>query len=123
MLLPREFQQHSYELNNLAHLPLTTPWNRIIWSSSAAAGTCYRGYLGGAVQSGLRAAMNALLICRPQMVSWQDIVEVQCHNYLRHRETTWTSIFDSTCNLYNVSLYTFFICGLVLILTKAYKKH
>ncbi|XP_023308873.2 amine oxidase [flavin-containing] B [Lucilia cuprina] len=123
MLVPREFQQHSYELNYLGHLPLTTPWNRIIWSSSAASGTCYRGRLGGAVQSGLRAAVNALLVCRPQIVTWQDIAEVQCHSYLRRRETTWSSVFLSTFNLYNVSTYTIFISGLVLILTKAYKKH
>ncbi|KAM7359504.1 putative monoamine oxidase sheepish [Cochliomyia hominivorax] len=123
MLLPQEFHQHSFELNNLAHLPLTTPWNRVIWSSSAAAGTCYRGYLSGSVQSGLRAAMNALFVCRPQTVNWQDIAEVQCHNYLRPRENTWSSILFSTFNLYNISSYTIFICGLVLILNKAYKKH
>lgn len=123
MLLPSEFQQHSYELNNRAHLSLTTPWNRIIWSSSAAAATCYRGFLGGAVQSGLRAAVSALHVCRPQVVTWQDIVEVQCHNYLHRRDATWTSIFLSSWNLYNISSYTLFICGIVLILSQAYKKH
>lgn len=123
MLLPREFQQHSNELNSMAHFPLTTPWKRIIWSSSAAAATCYRGCLSGAVQSGVRAAMNALLFCRPQVVTWQDIVEVQCHNYLQRREVSWTSILFSTWNLYNVSSYTLFICGIVLVLSKAYKKH
>lgn len=122
MLLPKEFQQSSYNLNNMSHLPLTTPWNRIIWSSSAAAGTCYRGHLGGAVQSGLRAAMNALLLCRPQIVTWQDIVEIHCHKYLHRRETSWTSIF-STWNLYNTCSYSVFICGLVLILTTIFKKH
>lgn len=123
MLLPQEFEQRSYEVNNLTCLPLTTPWNRIIWSSSEAAGTCYRGHLGGAVQSGIRAAMNALLVCRPQIVTWNDIVEIQCHNYLRRREATWTSMLLSTLNLYNVSFYTAVICGIVLILTKTYKKH
>lgn len=123
MLLPLEFHQHSYELNSLAHLPLTTPFNRIIWSSSAAAGTCYRGRLGGAVQSGIRAAMNALLICEPQIVTWEDIAEVQCHDYLPRRETNWLSLVLSSCNLYNVTSYTLFVCGIVFLLTKVYKKH
>lgn len=123
MLLPQEFLQRSFNLENLAHMPLTTPWNRLIWSSSAAAATCYRGYLGGAVQSGLRAATNALLICRPQSVAWQDIAEIQCHNYLRRREATWIALNLSSFNLYNVSSYTVFVCGLLFILAKAYRKH
>ncbi|XP_061396815.1 amine oxidase [flavin-containing] A, partial [Musca vetustissima] len=78
MLVPLEYSQHTFEMSSVAHAPLTTPWNRVIWSSSAAAGTCYRGLLGGAVQSGYRAVMNTLLVCRPQLVTWQDISEIQC---------------------------------------------
>ncbi|XP_073822675.1 putative monoamine oxidase sheepish [Musca autumnalis] len=122
MLTPIEFSQHTFELNTSALAPLTTPWNRVIWSSSAAAGTCYRGLLGGAVQSGYRAAMNALLICRPQLVTWQDISEIHCSTYLPKRQTSKLQAWISSWNLYNISTYTMFISGLILVLRRCYRR-
>lgn len=122
MLIPLEYVQHTFELNTMAHVPLTSAWNRVIWSSSAAAGTCFRGHLGGAVQSGIRAAVNALLITRPQLVTWQDIAEIQCHNYLPRRDITGFRRWLSAWNLYDTTMYTLFVGGLVVILCHSYKK-
>uniref|UniRef100_A0A1B0FL80 Amine oxidase n=1 Tax=Glossina morsitans morsitans TaxID=37546 RepID=A0A1B0FL80_GLOMM len=121
MLSPLEFQQRSYDVSNKNHLPLTTPWSRVIWASSAAAGTCFRGCLSGAVQSGLRAAMNALLLLRPQLVTWKDIADVQCRDMPREQASVLT-LWLSTLNLYNVTTYTAFIAGLIFVLNRFYKR-
>ncbi|XP_059218746.1 amine oxidase [flavin-containing] isoform X2 [Stomoxys calcitrans] len=123
MLMPIEFFQHPFEMIALEHAPLTTAWHRVIWSSSDAAGTCFRGHLGGAVQSGYRAAINALLITRPQVVVLQDISEVQCLDYLPRSSPSWFCRLFSSWNLYNVSSYTAFICGLIVVLRCVVKKH
>ncbi|KAL9894920.1 LOW QUALITY PROTEIN: putative monoamine oxidase sheepish [Glossina fuscipes fuscipes] len=121
MLSPLEFQQRSYDVSKKDHLPLTTPWSRVIWASSAAAGTCFRGCLSGAVQSGLRAAMNALLLLRPQLVTWKDIADVQCRDMPREQASVLT-LWLSTLNLYNVTTYAAFITGLIFILNRFYKR-
>lgn len=123
MLLPLEYSQHTFELPALNHAPRTTPWNRVIWSSSASAGTCYRGLLGGAVQSGYRAAMNALLICRPQLVTWQDISEIQCSLNLPLRKRTFLHRWCSSWNLYGIATNVIFVSGFILVLRCCYKKH
>uniref|UniRef100_A0A1I8MBQ0 monoamine oxidase n=1 Tax=Musca domestica TaxID=7370 RepID=A0A1I8MBQ0_MUSDO len=112
MLLPLVYSQHTFELPALDHAPRTTPWNRVIWSSSASAGTCYRGLLGGAVQSGYRAAMNALLICRPQLVTWQDISEIQCSLNFPLRKRTFLKRWLSSWNLYSIATNVVFTYNL-----------
>ncbi|XP_067632807.1 uncharacterized protein shps [Eurosta solidaginis] len=119
---PHSYNEHTFELSNLGHLPLTTPWNRIIWSSSAAASTCYRGFLGGAVQSGLRAAMNAMLIVRPQVVTWTDVADVHCQNCPNINDVGIVELWMSGLNLYNVGYYTLYASSIILALQFAYKK-
>lgn len=122
MLIPVDYRQNTYELSIKSHKPLTTPWSRVIWSSSSAAGTCYRGFLGGAVQSGLRATLHALLILRPQQVKWNDIAEIQCHDYLPQRDFSMTSVWLSSWNIYDTCIYVSFTSGLLLCLCAIYKK-
>lgn len=122
MKTPRTYNQHTYELSSLAHVPLTTPWHRIIWSSSAAASTCYRGFLGGAVQSGLRAALNALLLVRPQVVTWTDVADVHCQNCPNIKDVSALQLWMSGLNLYNVGYYTLYASSVFLALQFAFKK-
>lgn len=116
MLLPTEYAQKTYEINSLANFPFTTPWNRIVWSSSACTATVYRGCLGGAVQSGLRAAMSALLVLRPQMVTWEDIAEVQSKDRLHKRGAGFLTKQLSGLNLYNVTFYGVIIIGSYVVI-------
>ncbi|XP_053954553.1 putative flavin-containing monoamine oxidase AofH [Anastrepha ludens] len=122
MKRPHSYNQHTFELSNLAHVPLTTPWHRVIWSSSAAASTCYRGFLGGAVQSGLRAAMNALLIVRPQTVTWTDVADVHCQNCPNIKSIGVLQLWMSGLNLYNVGYYSLYASSVLVALQLAYKK-
>lgn len=101
---PFEFSQHTYEQTSLLNLPCVTPWNRIVWSSTATA-TLYRGCLNGAVQSGLRGAMHALLILRPQSISWQDLAEIQRANAVYRYPSHW-ELIKSTVNVYNAVVYS-----------------
>nr|XP_016944488.2 uncharacterized protein LOC108020645 isoform X1 [Drosophila suzukii] len=77
---PLECQCSTDELNEALHKPQTKPWHRVIWSSSSAVGTSYRSLMGGAVQSGFRAAVNALFVVRPQVVSWKDMLDERPKN-------------------------------------------
>ncbi|XP_011192942.1 putative flavin-containing monoamine oxidase AofH [Zeugodacus cucurbitae] len=122
MKTPHTYNQHTFELSSLAHVPLTTPWHRIVWSSSAAASTCYRGFLGGAVQSGLRAALNALLLVRPQVVTWTDVADVHCQNCPNIKDVGPLQLWMSGLNLYNVGYYTLYASSVFLALQFAYKK-
>ncbi|XP_020716533.1 uncharacterized protein LOC101449371 isoform X2 [Ceratitis capitata] len=122
MKVPHTYSQYTFELSSLQHLPLTTPWNRIIWSSSAAASTCYRGFLGGAVQSGLRASLNALLVVRPQVVTWTDVADIHCQNCPNIRDIGALKLWLSALNLYNVGYYALYASSVFLALQFAYKK-
>nr|XP_014096519.1 putative flavin-containing monoamine oxidase AofH [Bactrocera oleae] len=122
METPYTYNQHTFELSSLAHVPLTTPWHRIVWSSSAAASTCYRGFLGGAVQSGLRAALNALLLVRPQVVTWTDVADVHCQNCPNIKDVGALQLWMSGLNLYNVGYYTLYASSVILALQFAFKK-
>ncbi|XP_055373713.1 uncharacterized protein LOC129607044 [Condylostylus longicornis] len=97
----------TYEQNLLLNLPPTTPWNRIIFSSTTAA-TAYRGCVSGAIQSGYRAAINALLIIRPQNVSWKDLDQIQKARPLKRYAGRFKKLL-SKINLFNCGLMAFSI--------------
>ncbi|XP_022209559.2 uncharacterized protein LOC111065618 isoform X2 [Drosophila obscura] len=118
---PLEYRQSTTELSMARHKPQVTPWHRVIWSSSSAVGTNYRTLMGGAVQSGVRAAVNALFVVRPQVVSWKDMIEVREKNPYESSSTpTRLSGLLSRLNLYNVTFYSLFILGLIWLLKKGY---
>ncbi|XP_017462816.1 PREDICTED: putative flavin-containing monoamine oxidase AofH, partial [Rhagoletis zephyria] len=122
MKAPISYSQHTFLLSAMGHVPFTTPWNRIIWSSSAAAATCYRGFLGGAVQSGLRAAMNALLLVRPQKVTWMDVADLHCQNCPNIKDVGMLQLWMSGLNLYNVGYYTLYASSVLVALQLAYQR-
>ncbi|XP_034664559.1 putative flavin-containing monoamine oxidase AofH isoform X1 [Drosophila subobscura] len=118
---PLKYQQSTTELSMARHKPQVTPWHRVIWSSSSAVATNYRSLMGGAVQSGVRAAVSALFVVRPQLVSWVDMLEVRETNpYERCRPPDRLSSLLSRLNLYNVTFYSFFILGLLWLLKIGY---
>lgn len=121
MLKPIQYSQQTYPLSAKNHIPLTTPWNRVIWSSSSAVATCYRGYLGGAVQSGFRAAINALLFTRPQLVNWHDLAELRCQDGIPLHDNNWLSLLLSGLNLYNATTTSLVIIVSYLILSRLSK--
>uniref|UniRef100_A0A6P4F261 monoamine oxidase n=2 Tax=Drosophila rhopaloa TaxID=1041015 RepID=A0A6P4F261_DRORH len=121
MRQPLECQCSTDELSVAMHKPQTKPWHRVIWSSSSAVGTSYRSLMGGAVQSGVRAAVNALFVVRPQVVSWKDMLDE------RQNRTTPDGVRTgrlrgllSRLNLYNVTFYSFFVLGLIWLLNLGY---
>ncbi|XP_001358764.3 putative flavin-containing monoamine oxidase AofH [Drosophila pseudoobscura] len=121
MRQPLQYQQSTAELSMVRHKPLVTPWHRVIWSSSSTVGTNYRNLMGGAVQSGVRAAVNALYVVRPQVVSWKDLLEVRETNpYERCSPPSRLSGLLSRLNLYNVTFYSFFLLGLIWLLKIGY---
>lgn len=120
MMEPRDFQQETIQINGLLGQPQTEPWLRVIWSSSSVGATNNRNLMGGAVESGLRAAINALYLVRPQVVSWRDLKSVS----ERPSNATYTSsilpTFFSRLNLYNFTFYSFVVIGLVVVLNYGY---
>ncbi|XP_023167296.1 uncharacterized protein LOC111597012 isoform X2 [Drosophila hydei] len=120
MLNPVDYKQLTCELSSALHKPQVKPWNRIIWSSSASAATSNRNLMGGAVESGLRAAINALFIIRPQVVGWQDLSDVhERKNHSRDSPNYFLSLI-SRLNLYNVTFYSVFVVGLICLLGYGY---
>lgn len=118
MGIPAKWLQKTWEQPAVLNLPTTTPWNHIIWGSTTAA-TSYRGCLGGAVQSGYRSAVHALLILRPQNIGWQDINEIGKAAAVRPRHSS-LKLFLSSLNLYNTSVYAG-VAGMVYVSYKLLK--
>ncbi|XP_017046753.1 uncharacterized protein LOC108091882 isoform X2 [Drosophila ficusphila] len=122
MRQPLDFQCSTDELSVTLHKPQTKPWHRIIWSSSSAVGTNYRSLMGGAVQSGVRAAVNALFVVRPQVVSWKDMLDERPKNPYESNRTSRLRGLLSRLNLYNVTFYSFFVIGLIWLLNLGYNR-
>lgn len=110
MLNPSKWIEKTFIQHQVLNFPKTEPWNHIIWSSTDNA-TSFRGSLNGAVQCGYRAAIDALLILRPQNVNWQDIVEIQKANAV-YKRSNWYQLWISSLNLYNSAFYGLIINGL-----------
>nr|NP_651239.1 sheepish [Drosophila melanogaster]AAF56272.1 sheepish [Drosophila melanogaster]AAM52573.1 AT01267p [Drosophila melanogaster]AOQ11091.1 CG13611-RA [synthetic construct] len=122
MRQPLECQCFTDELNVAQHKPQTKPWHRVIWSSSSAVGTSYRSLMGGAVQSGFRAAVNAVFVVRPQVVSWKDMLVEQPKNGQDVVSAGRIRGLLSRLNLYNVTFYSFFVIGLIWLLNLGYAR-
>nr|XP_044251575.1 uncharacterized protein LOC108065679 [Drosophila takahashii] len=120
---PLECQCSTDELNVVLHKPQTKPWHRVIWSSSSATATSYRSLMGGAVQSGFRAAVNALFVVRPQVVSWKDMLDERPKIPQENvRKSGRIRGLLSRLNLYNVTFYSFFVLGLIWLLNFGYAR-
>lgn len=100
---PVRWQCMTWEQAPLLGLPPTTAWQHVIWASSNAS-NWYRGFANGAVQSGLRAGILALLDLRPQTVEWQDFNDIE-HAHRIPRFVCPFSIFFASINLYNAVWY------------------
>ncbi|XP_037958914.1 putative flavin-containing monoamine oxidase AofH [Teleopsis dalmanni] len=118
MLKPIEYHEKMYELTCLPSKPFTKPFKRIIWSSSSTSATWYRGCLGGAVQSGMRAATDVMYALRPQRLSYHHLSDVnhRCHEF-KIRVSEY-EVMKSKLNLYNVTYYGLFASFVVVSLVK-----
>ncbi|KAH8306183.1 hypothetical protein KR018_003616 [Drosophila ironensis] len=108
------------ELNVVLHKPQVQPWHRVIWSSSSTMGTTYRNLIGGAVQSGIRAAVNALFVVRPQVVSWKDMPRDRERSVCDKESPGRLAGLLSRLNLYNVTFYSCFVLGVTCLLNIGY---
>ncbi|XP_030376417.1 probable flavin-containing monoamine oxidase A isoform X2 [Scaptodrosophila lebanonensis] len=122
MLEPIDYNENSFGLSVTLHKPQIRPWNRIIWSSSSAVGTYYRNLMGGAVDSGLRAAVNALFVVRPQVVGWKDLLDMQEKDLYKSETPSRVKGLLSRLNLYNVTFYSVFVLGLIFLLNLGYQR-
>jgi len=122
MQSPLTYKQQTMELSTTLNKPFTKPWLRVIWSGSASAATRNRNLMGGAVESGVRAAVNALYVVRPQVVSWRDLQEIQDKNPYEGVSLSRVSALLSRINLYNFTFYSVFVIGLVLLLNFGYSQ-
>ncbi|XP_017105139.2 uncharacterized protein shps [Drosophila bipectinata] len=122
MRRPLECHCFAEELNEALHKPQIKPWHRIIWSSSSAVGTSYRSLMGGAVQSGVRAAVNALFVVRPQVVSWKDMLDDREKGSSERESAGRLTGLFSRLNLYNVTFYSCFVLGLIWLLNFGYSR-
>lgn len=122
MLRPLECCCFTDELNVALHKPQVRPWLRIIWSSSSAVGTTYRSLMGGAVESGVRAALNALFVVRPQVVSWKDMLDEREKSRQEGKGSGRIQGLLSRLNLYNVTFYSCFVVGLIWLLNFGYAR-
>ncbi|KAH8408566.1 hypothetical protein KR215_007709 [Drosophila sulfurigaster] len=122
MLSPLEFNQQTMLLSTAMIKPQPNPWLRIIWSGSASVATRNRNLMGGAVESGIRAAVNALYVVRPQVVSWRDLSDVQDKKLYEGVSFSRTSSLLSRINLYNFTFYSVFVIGLIVLLNFGYRQ-
>ncbi|XP_032597492.1 probable flavin-containing monoamine oxidase A [Drosophila grimshawi] len=120
MLDPLEYKEEICELNTAVNKPQTRPWHRIVWSSSAAVATNNRNLMGGAVESGIRAAINALFVIRPQVVGWRDLLDVQQKDRYAGISPGYFASLLSRLNLYNITFYGIFVLGLICLLNFGY---
>lgn len=117
---PRDFKHEIIQVNGLLGKPQTQPWLRVVWSSSSVAATNNRNLMGGAVESGLRAAINALYLVRPQVVSWRDLKTVSERTSNGSYTSSTLPTFFSRFNLYNFTFYSIVVIGLVVVLNYGY---
>ncbi|KAH8247417.1 hypothetical protein KR038_003758 [Drosophila bunnanda] len=122
MRQPQEFRCVTDQLSVCLHQPQLRPWLRIIWSSSSSAGTTYRSLIGGAMESGVRAAVNALFVVRPQAVIWKDMPDMRKMGRQIGSGSGRLKGLLSRLNLYNVTFYTVFTVGIISLLNYGYER-
>lgn len=120
MMEPLEYDQMTYEINSVRGQLQTKPWLRVIWSSSSVAATNNRNLMGGAVESGMRAAISALYVVRPQVVSWRDLRGIGEKQLITYANPSTMTSFFSRVNLYNLTFYSVFVIGLIMALNYGY---
>lgn len=99
---PVAFSMRSFVQASILNAPQVASFSRLVWGSSAAS-TVYRGLLNGAVQGGLRAALNALSILHPQTINFGDFKQVKRADAIYDKAGMLTRL---TCfiNLKNMSI-------------------
>lgn len=112
MQSPVAFAVNSFLQATILNLPQVSAHHHIIWGSSCAS-TAYRGLLDGAVQGGLRAALNVLAILYPQTVTYDDYKEVKRADAIFEKVGWWTDLTHSI----NVKKTTYWILGILGIYT------
>lgn len=120
MMQPLDYKQTTFEMNSVRGRLQTKPWLRVIWSSSSVAANNNRNLMGGAVESGLRAAVNALYVVRPQVVSWRDLKGIGEKQPTTYAEPSTVTALLSRLNLYNLTFYSVFVIGLIMALNYGY---
>lgn len=96
---PVHWQHSTFEQAAILSVQPKTVCDRLIWASSCT-GNQYRGYVDGAVESGLRATMLALLELRPQLITFHDVTEIEHANAMT-RTVGFFESFVASLNLYN----------------------
>ncbi|KAH8381365.1 hypothetical protein KR093_003476 [Drosophila rubida] len=121
MRSPLEYNHQTMRLNTSLSKPQTKPWLRVIWAGSSSVATKNRNLMGGAVESGIRAAVNALYVVRPQVVSWRDLSDIQDKKLYDGVSHNHFSTLLSRLNVYNFTFYSVFIIGIIVLLNFGYR--
>lgn len=116
---PVHWQHATWEQAVICSVQPKTLCDRLIWASSST-GVRFRGYANGAVQSGMRATMLALLELRPQLITWQDVTEIE-HANAMPRTVGFIDSFVSSLNLYNCTSWGFTCVALYCLKSKLYE--
>lgn len=106
---PIKWEQKTWEQSIHLNLPPINKINRVIWASTNSA-TSFRGFLNGAVQSGLRSSIQALLLIRPQTIDWTDMENIQHASVVRKKIGYFKRLLASF-NIYNILTYFLIIGG------------
>lgn len=95
---PLMWRHVTWEQVPLLGPPPTSAWKNVLFASSNSS-NWYRGFANGAVQSGMRTALLALLAVRPQTVDWKDFNDIEHASRIRRHISTF-SLLSASLNLY-----------------------
>lgn len=109
---PIKWEQKTWEQSLHLNHPPINKMNRVVWASTNSA-TSFRGFLNGAVQSGLRSSIQALLLIRPQIIDWMDMESIQ-HASVVRRRIGYCKRLLASFNVYNILKYFLIIGGYFL---------
>lgn len=119
---PAAFSMRSFLQATILNVPQVSAYGHIVWGSSCTS-TVYRGLLDGAVQGGLRAALNVLSLLHPQTVNYEDYKEVKKADAI-FEKVGWLTNLTCSINIKNTSYTLLGLLGLyatfriMIILTK-----
>lgn len=119
MNFPYKWEQKTWEQSFHLNLPPISKINRVIWASTNSA-TSFRGFLNGAVQSGLRSSIQALLLIRPQIIDWNDIENIQHASVVKKKICFFERLLASF-NIYNTLRYSLLIGGYYVFINHVLK--
>lgn len=107
---PAAFSMRSFLQATILNVPQVSPYGHLVWGSSCTS-TVYRGLLNGAVQGGLRAALNVMSLLHPQTVNYEDFKAVKRADAI-FEKVGWLTNLTCSINIKNTSFAFLGILGL-----------